>query len=184
MAADMSDEMTLVCNIIHDLCDSALVATITGVLLGSWFIQRIHIAHEAERAMIMWLIGQVEQYAENAFTYWNSILYKERISEVLKAKLRSEFNYLVRSTDNLRCIDDDEKRIHDLTYAMMNMYKAATGGGFDTASVSEDEAKEHIRRCASTSANLRCLLLSYMAGRPTLWKRVTAMLGCGSCAPK
>ena len=98
--------------------------------------------------------------------------------------MRSEFNYLVRSTDNLRCIDDDEKRIHDLTYAMMNMYKAATGGGFDTASVSEDEAKEHIRRCASTSANLRCLLLSYMAGRPTLWKRVTAMLGCGSCASK
>ena len=184
MAEDMSNEMTLACKIIYHLFNSAFIATITGVLLGSWFIQRIHIAHESERATIMWLIGQVEKYIEYAYKYWNSVLYKKRIDEDLKAKLRSEFNYLVTSTNNLKCIDNDEKRIHELIYAMMDMYTAATGGGFDTANVSINEPQEHICRCAQTSAKLRCLLLSYMMRKPFSWKRIPSMIKSRFCNSK
>lgn len=144
--------------------ESQLVSTLLGIVLGSYFIEKLHVNRESERETLRWLITHVEEYGGVAVRYWNAILHKQDVDDldILKARMRSEYPFLVSATDNLKCICKDRKRIHDTTYAIMDLFRAATDGQFDSSMITDEEAAAHISRCEDAAVKVKRLLYGYL----------------------
>lgn len=149
-------------NILSWINDSQLLATIIGLGLGTFLIERMHQRRCAELETLRWLINLIERYDTMGCEYWQTFSGDEvgRRSE-LAARLKVDYAFLAVSVDNIKMVKDAERK--QMKEQLERLYDAATGDDFEVdRKFSIDEIRMYHVRIARASAAVKKILYGAM----------------------
>ena len=132
-----------------------LLGSLLGIVLGSYFIQRLVNRENSLKETSRWLIQKIDEYEKNACDCCFLAKEDSRQRTVLSSKLKSDFPVLSHIFDT--CVCDQGKR-NAGNLAWKNLFDASTGGDFEFSSPSLDDARLIIPKITRSCSQLKCIV--------------------------
>lgn len=140
--------------IVLRLCNSSLLATLVGVIVGSCIFSKLQDRRLANIETIRRIIGEVEAYRKMALRYWSDVALagkagEKRIYETLMKNEPDNIGAALR-----RVSEGDPCRQKTLLMRVRKLKKAATGGEFECVKIDEGKVSERMQLTAVAAGNL------------------------------
>ena len=131
-------------------CDTSLLSTVVGVVLGSCIFARWQERRSNRIATLRWIIQKVDEYEDVSLHYWNKFVSDGNRSDkcVYESRMKNDPSLISGAITKVLRDYRSKKVCDELLRLVRKLKKAATGGPFECAEITPVQAQERMQETA------------------------------------